>query len=399
MLHSELEGLKTPCYIICEEQFRDNIAQIKKAFRTQWKGKLLLAYSVKTNHNKHLMQMAKEANMLAETVSDDEYLWAEKLGFSQKEIIYNGVQKSKVGLLNALQSGSLVNLDNFDEISWIEQNITQLSKEKIHVGLRVNFDLEAECPGETTAGTEVSRFGFCIENGDFGQAMQHLKAIGIRIEGLHLHYSSKSRSLRIFSALSKKACEIIQKYSMQDDLAFIDIGGGFFGGQKIAGKPTMEEYAEIICDQLKKDLPAKDITLILEPGASIIATAIDYVSKVIQVKTIRDTHIITIDGSNLHINPFMAERQPNYQLISDGTEKYPAQIICGATCMENDRILRIQNQTGLRKGDFLYCRCVGAYTMAFNNCFINLPPYIYVHKHGETILYRDQNAIWLEEDW
>ncbi len=396
--HHELEQLHTPCYIIDEAKFQENVKQIRTPFQSRWKGALLLGFSVKTNHNKELMKMAKELGMLAETVSDDEYFWAEKTGFPKKNIIYNGIQKSEDVLVSALQNGSIVNLDHFEEIDFIEKHRQLLAQKELHIGLRVNFDLEKECPNETTAGQEVSRFGFCLENGDFQRAVCRLKKMQIEPEGLHLHYSSKTRSLNIFSALAKKACDIIEECHLQDNLRFIDIGGGFFGGQKVSDKPTMEEYAKTICDILQDRLCTDNIQLILEPGASILATAVDYVSRVIQSKEIRNTHVVTLDGSNLHINPFLANREPQYQLVTDSKKTVPVQIVCGATCMENDRLLRLQGQPQLENGDYVYCTCAGAYTMAFNSCFINLPPYIYKRQKGKYFLCRNQYAEWLEQD-
>lgn len=394
----KLNQLKTPCYIIDEEMFQKNIKQIQTPFQACWKGNLLLGYSVKTNHNRELIKLAKDAGMLAETVSDEEYHWAQKIGYHEKDIIYNGIEKSEEVLLSALLNGSFVNLDNFDEIQIIEKHQKLLSGQKLHIGLRINFDLEKECPNETTAGQSVSRFGFCVENGDLERAIHQLNALQIYPQGLHLHYSSTSRSLNIFSALANKACEIVQNYHLQEQLRFIDIGGGFFGGQKLSGKPSMEEYAKTICDILQQKLYTKNTTLILEPGASILATAVDYASRVIQVRSIRDTYVVTLDGSCLHINPFLAHREPKHELITKNKQRVPEQIICGSTCMENDRFLHLHEQPLLEKGDYLYCNCAGAYTMAFNNCFINLPPYIYIRRQGEYSLCRDQKSEWLEED-
>lgn len=404
MTFNELQQLKTPCYIINEAKFKENIKKIYIPFKNQWKGNLLIGYSVKTNHNQELMKAAKDMGMFAETVSDEEYNWAEKVGFLQDNIIYNGVQKSEEKLLYALRNNSFVNLDNFDEIQLLKKYKKELVQKKIRIGLRVNFDLEKECPNETTAGQEVSRFGFCVENGDLEKAIYELNIMQIQLNGLHLHYSSKTRSLNIFSALAKKACDIIKNYHLQEKINFIDIGGGFFGGQKLFGKPSMEEYAKTICNIFQKNLCTKKITLILEPGASIIATAVDYTSRVINVKNIQDTNIVTIDGNCLHINPFLAKREPVYQFIVRGGENgnkdrfISKQIICGSTCMENDRILRLKNQVKLLKGDFLYCTYVGAYTMVYNNCFINLPPYVYIKRQGKYFLCRKQKLKWLEEN-
>lgn len=392
LTYQEIQNLKTPCYIIDEDKFINNVNQIREAFEKEWDGKLVLAYSIKTNHNREMLKCAGNIGMYAEAVSDDEYIYAEKSGFLGNEILYNGVQKTEDGLLRAVHAGSLINLDNMEEIRCIEEHISEFSRENMHIGLRVNFDLEKECPGETTAGKEVSRFGFCVENGDLEWAIRRLRLMEISPEGLHMHYSTKSRSLSVFSALAKKACEISELYNLKDEIRYIDIGGGFFGGQKVEGKPSMHEYAKTICGILKKTFPSDKVSLILEPGASVAATAIDYVSRVVQVKDIRNVRIVTLDGSNIDINPFLAQREPVCEVFSISKKHIPEQIICGATCMENDRILKLVDGVKLEKNDILCIHFAGAYTMAFNNSFINLPPYIYWKKQEEYLMCRDKYA-------
>ena len=81
------------------------------------------------------------------------------------------------------------------------------------------------------------------------------------------------------------------------------MGGGFFGGQRNDIYPTFEEYSSIICSEIKKI--SNSISLIIEPGASILATAVEYIAKVIDLKFIRNVGVVTTDGSILHVNPFM----------------------------------------------------------------------------------------------
>ena len=380
--------LNTPCYIISKEKFEKNIKLFENKFAEHMEGKIpLLGYSVKTNHASELMKCALSAGMAAEVVSDDEYYHALNCGFKADNIIYNGPQKSEKTLIWALKSGSIVNLDNFDEIEMIKKNISQLELDSLKLGIRVNFDLEALCPGETTAREVVSRFGFCVENGDFDRAVVMLQEMGITVRGIHMHYSSTSRSTLIYKELSAMAGQMIEKYFMDISGFFVDMGGGFFLGEQenTPGKPTLDEYAKMISGELKKYVPLENIRMILEPGASIIATSVKYLTKVLNERIVRDSKVLTLDGSILHINPFMSKRYPAAKVIysNERRENIDKQILCGSTCMENDRFLEIDCDKEIKKGDYLLCNLAGAYTMGFNSCFINLPPYIYVEENQE----------------
>jgi len=119
------------------------------------------------------------------------------------------------------------------------KELESINGEKIEVGLRVNFDLEQCCPHESAMGNEGGRFGFCYENGELKRAIDFIGSLShVSLAGLHLHFSTKTRSLNVYRAISKTACAIKKKYKLE--LKYIDIGGGFYGG--LENKPQFKDY-------------------------------------------------------------------------------------------------------------------------------------------------------------
>lgn len=102
----------------------------------------------------------KSQECFAEVVSDDEYMLAKYLGYSSREIIYNGPVKSKETFIEAVNQGAIVNIDSKREIEWLSE-IDHVSTCKI--GIRVNFNIEKECPGETQCQEDDGRFGFAMK--------------------------------------------------------------------------------------------------------------------------------------------------------------------------------------------------------------------------------------------
>ncbi|MCM1125480.1 MAG: diaminopimelate decarboxylase [Lachnospiraceae bacterium] len=371
----------TPYYLIHPQKYNENCAIIEEAFGNEWGKNVLYGYSVKTNYHPALLHFARNRGWLAEVVSWKEMLHVQKLGFGVGEIICNGPVKGKM-LKEAICQKQILNLDNMQEV---QDLCWYVKKEKIcvddlKIGLRVNFDLERECPGETTAGEQVIRFGICYENGDIEKALKLLKANKIPVKGLHMHSSTKTRSQKVFSALSKMSVRLAEEYNLF--LEYIDIGGGFFGGKVLPGKPTMKEYAYIITSELKRKFDPSKVTLIIEPGASVLATAVDYVTEVINVREIRGERVVTLDGTLLHINPFMAKRNPPFVLENEKHNEniLPVQHICGCTCMEMDRFCTLYEACEISNGSRLVFGDAGAYTMAFNSYFIVDPPLAYVDE-------------------
>lgn len=367
----EYERIKTPFYSVDMNKFFENCTEVMKAFSSAWGENVLYGYSVKTNHDSVLISYANEKlNWLIETVSDSEFEYCGGLGVKTDNMIYNGPYKGEK-MQEAVTGGSYINLDNYDEVV---RYCALGEKNTDRVGVRVNFDLENKCPMETTAGKSVSRFGIDCNSEEFEAVLKMLEQSGVYKIGLHMHMSTKTRSLKVFEAIAKQVVALTERHSLS--LSYIDIGGGFFGGQYVQGKPSMDEYADIICSILKKRFNSKETKLIIEPGASVLATCVSYITKVVNVRDIRGSRVVTLDGSVLHINPFMVSRNQPYKIIEklENTNKIREQIIVGCTCMENDRFITAKNEEELKCGDILSFQNAGAYTMAFNSYFIVRPP-------------------------
>ncbi len=381
---------ETPYYLVNYNLFKDNCVDLMQAFKREWGDNLVFGYSVKTNSYQGLLEYAyHKLGWYGEVVSPDEYHYCMEAKVDPSKIIFNGPCKGRL-LRYAFEKGAYINLDHLEEAEELCKNVDLRGIER--VGLRVNFDLESVCPGETTAGNSVSRFGIDGESSDFRYVLELLNRYGLKKIGLHMHTSTKTRSLAVFRALANQAVDLIEKYEME--VPYIDIGGGFFGGQIVAGKPLMKEYAKEICDILKRKVNPGTTTLILEPGACVLATCVSYITKVINIRKIRNVDIVTLDGTLLHINPFMHPRKQPFEVTNMGDENredVERQILCGCTCMENDRLGELVHTSELKVEDLLEFKNAGAYTMAFNSHFIIEPPK--VKTVGNCEMYRDSLSI------
>lgn len=367
-----MDHYKTPCYIINRKKLNDNIHEIEDNFRSKWGKNLVLGYSVKTNNCEQILQIFRENNWYAEVVSYMEYKIVKENGYNERSIIANGPVKGEMLSILGKNEKTIINLDNLQEVN----ELSNYENHRNKVGIRVNFNFENECPDQREENVKLSRFGINYENGDLENAIRTLKQNGISIVGLHMHTSTKKRSLEVFRTLSRKAVEIAEKYQLE--LQYIDIGGGFFGGQLVEGKPTMAEYAEVITQELKKYFIPEKTTLILEPGASVVATAVNYLTKVENVRNVENVRIVTLNGTLLHINPFMVSRKAVIELHPTGKSIIDKQILSGATCMEGDVLAEVENKQELQVGDEVLFKIAGAYTTSFNCNFILDKPEVYV---------------------
>src|SRR5699024_2023632 len=328
------------------------VERFRRALDTHWPNSIL-SYSFKTNSLPWLLAFMEKRGVWAEVVSDFEYRLALAVGYAPEQIVFNGPVKSRDCLREALCEGSLINLDSKREVRWTAELAAERPDSVLAVGLRVNWDLEARIPGESTMRTDSSRFGFSPDNGELGDAISALEAAGVRVAGLHMHRSSLTQSLEVYKASASVAPELISSVGL--DLDWIAPGGSRFG--RPSGGPTCAEFGAVSRGELAGTLDIDRTQLIVEPGGSLFAVPIEFHAQVIDVKYIGDQRYIVIDASRTDIDPLF-RRKRNFAIRVDPageatapSRTCPEQVICGFTCMEDDRLTVLEDAQERKEGD------------------------------------------------
>ena len=363
-------GVKTPYYVIHKKELDDNSKKLADTLEKHWNN-YIIGYSYKTNALPWIIKHFDSLGCYAETVSEDEYNLAKLVGIEKDKIIYNGPIKTKETFIEALQNNCIVNIDSQREIYWLDE----IEEEHRTVGIRINFDIEKMCPGQSQCPIDGGRFGFCYENGEFAKALDILRKKKVKIAGIHFHTSSKSRGLDIYRAIAKLACRIQKEFELT--LEYIDIGGGFFGG--LSNKPQFDEYFAMMESILLECFTKEKTKIIVEPGMAVIGAPISYVTTVVDVKDTEYNRFVVTDGTRTSIDPLMTKSSYFHSFrLQEETKIHPKQIICGYTCMEHDRLFEVKNGQTLKIGDQIIYDKVGAYTMCLTPLFIKYFPDVYV---------------------
>ena len=385
------ERIPTPYFLLDEPILQRYFDMLTGALKENWPN-YRIGYSFKTNSLPWLVNFYKKQGAYAEVVSKDDYGLAKYLGFQDSEIVYNGPYKDEQSFRDVVLAGGYVNVDSKWELEWLTKLSGELEEEKaeekekvseIHVGIRVNFNLEQMCPGETTMGETSGRFGFSYENGEFAKALSYIRALPhVKVTGLHLHSSSKSRSVQIFRSIAQMACRLKKEFDLT--LSYVDIGGGYCGGME--GRPEYPDYFPAIAEELHREFDPEQTQLVVEPGISLISKGSFFVTSVIDVRDIRDTRYLITDGSRFNIDATMIKSSYLYhtKLQNPSAPVMERQEITGYTCMECDRLFTMENLPELQTGDQIIYENVGGYTISLNPLFIQYFPAVYV-RNGEQM--------------
>ena len=378
------KSLETPCFILDVAELNRSVKGFQKALDSNFK-RAIVGYSVKTNSTPYCMGKAGEFGAYAEVVSHDEYELALLCGFPIERIIYNGPMKSKKTFIEAIEGGAIVNIETKRELEWLN-DLDHACQYK--VGLRLNINISHISMQDADGDNDNSRFGFSDETDEFSDAVNYiLKLPNVSLEGLHIHRTAHSRSVRFYENSIAYACKVIKKYELNVD--YLDVGGGYFG--IFPNKPTYQQYSDAFHKVLKAH-GLENLCLIVEPGNALVASCFSFIIEVIDHKKVEAGNwFITIDGSRNDIDPFF--KKSGYldeELYQNASPLVASQTISGCTCLEYDRLFTLSNKPLLNVGDKIVFHNVGAYTMCLTPMFIRYIPNIYAYDNGEYKLVREK---------
>lgn len=374
------EQQETPFFLLDEQTLYNDVAAIETAFKRYWSNHRVF-YSVKTNSLPALAALLKEKGIGAEVVSEDEYDMVRAMGYTSEEIICNGPVKRKDWVEALLDENVLLNVDSRRELKYISVYAQAYPDKNFTVGLRVNPSIEHVFPSESKGGSVGSRFGFSKENEELAEAIAMLREYpNIKINGLHLHVSTKTRRCEIYRWLVQVFASIVTDYALLD-IRYLDIGGGFYGG--LPEKPTWNDYAKEISEELVcHGFDPERLTLIIEPGVSLLAGCFSYYACVVDVKNTPLQNYVVCNGSRIHIDPLMHKESYFYGIIRNNpvTEVKSVQRLVGFTCLEYDCFFDLLQEGELSEGDMIRFDRVGAYTLSLSPLFISYFPAVHM-KH------------------
>ncbi len=393
IIYSNILDNEKSAFVINEQKFSSNIESMLSSFKTFYPN-VIIGYSYKTNYVPLICKIAHDLGCFAEVVSEMEVEMAQSLLTKKSNIIYNGPVKSIESLSIVIKNGGIINIDNSFDLEMIELILKEESNInlKAKVALRLNFSFDEN----------DSRFG--MDEANIIRIKEEINCKNnIELIGFHLHLPF--RSIESFDFRVKTMISVLEM-NKDVDLKYINIGGGFFGdismetakSLSINKPPSYNDYAKLIGDQLSDYFSKNNYnewpTLFIEPGSSVVADVMDYITRIHNVKQIENrNYIVTYAGRHL-LSP------------TNKTVKMPVSVVCldrdnnqstkqlnykvvGYTCIEGDIIGNLITSEILdNKNSFIVISNVGSYSIVMGSDFILPQPAIYSFNSDSVNLLR-----------
>ena len=368
----------TPLYVYSSSTIVRHIEAYKKGFKAVPN---INCFAVKANSNLAVLSLLGKHGAGADVVSGGELYRALKAGIPPANIVYAGVGKTTDEIRYALKSGILMfNIESLDELAAINEVAGRMRK-KAPIALRVNPDIDAGTHPYITTGLKEYKFGIPREQAlEFYRFATKMK--NIRIRGIQKHIGSQITEVRPFADALERVLVLVDELKADGvEIQYIDIGGGLGISYDGVATPTPRDLARAIMPMIK----GRDITLITEPGRSIVGNAGIFVTRCLYLKEGPGKRFVIVDGGmNDLIRPTLYDAYHEVVPVRKrrGAKTVVSDVV-GPICETGDFLALGRKLPEVRQGDLLAVRSAGAYGFTMSSNYNSRPRAAEVMVRGD----------------
>ncbi len=352
--------------------------------------RVLHTFAAKANSLLPVLKRLNGLGMGCEVASPGEFAQAQAAGFDAGRIVFDSPAKTRRELVQALDLGAAVNIDNWQELARVDE-ILRTRETRSEFGIRVNPQVGSGTIGAMSTATATSKFGIALR--DEGSAERLLAAFRERpwLTWIHAHVGSQGCPLDLMAEGVAAAVAFAQKVNSElgHRVVGIDIGGGLpvnFADDNT--DPTFETYV----DRLQAHAPTLfngDFHVVTEFGRSLLAKNGFTAAYVEYTKVSGGRHIaVTHAGAQVATRTvFMPDSWPiritTHHPSGATKQGQPVpQDVAGPCCFAGDLVAKARPLPLLEPGDLVALLDTGAYYATNHFQYNSLPePAV----HGYTV--------------
>jgi diaminopimelate decarboxylase len=227
------------------------------------------------------------------------------------------------------------------------------------VCIRFNPHILAGGNRKIAVGHIDSKFGISIHQMPHVERL--VRALGIRVEGVHMHTGSDILDMDVFLQAAEILFDAARRF---EGLDYVDLGSGFkvpYGPNDIA--TDIEEFGARISERFRAfcEELGRELLLMFEPGKYLVSEAGTFLARVNLVKQTTSTVFACVDsGFNHLLRPMFYDAHHEILNVSNPEGRKKIYTVVGYIC-ETDTFGFDRTIAEVRKGDILAFRNAGAY--------------------------------------
>lgn len=368
----------TPLYVYSQQALNQAFTDYQTAFSAL---NPLICYAVKANSNLSIIRHFARLGCGFDIVSGGELARVLAAGGDASKTIFSGVGKSVAEIEYALQQGiKCFNVESLPELERINEIAARLGV-RAPISLRINPDVDAQTHPYISTGLKANKFGIAMSDAE--AAYHHAATLPhLQIVGIDCHIGSQLIKLEPLIEACERLLLLIDRLTAQGiHLEHLDLGGGAGIVYRDEDVPDLAAYAQAV-HQLIGERP---LSLILEPGRSLVGNAGFLLTRVEYVKQNEDKQFVIVDAAmNDLMRPALyqayhhitnAENSPITPFIAD---------IVGPICETGD-FLAQNREIAAQAGDVLVIHSAGAYAFSMASNYNTRPRAAEVWVSGDSV--------------
>jgi diaminopimelate decarboxylase len=351
----------TPCYIYSREALRESYRAYARGFGS---ASHVVCYSVKACSNIAILRVLANEGAGFDVVSGGELERVIRAGGDPGKVVFSGVGKTEDEIRRALEVGIMTfNVESPGELDVIDRIARALGK-RAPIALRINPDVDPKTHPYISTGLRSSKFGISIERA-FEDYARAATLEGIEVVGADCHIGSQLTSVEPFrEAVTRMLALVDRLLEAGTPIRHLDMGGGLGIVYDAETPPTHDAYAKALVDAIG----TRDLTVLVEPGRSIVGNAGILVTRVLYHKTNYEKNFVVVDAAmNDLARPALYDAYHAIEAVEGERAPMTADIV-GPICETGDFFARDRAVAPVPPGGLMAIRSAGAYgfSMASN---------------------------------
>jgi diaminopimelate decarboxylase len=373
------DAVGTPAYVYSKAALLESYRAYDHAFAGV---PHLVCYSIKANSNLAVISTLAQAGAGADIVSGGELHRALRAGVPPKKIIFSGVGKTRDEMRDALKADILLfNVESVSELRALDE-VARAMGARAPVALRVNPDVDPQTHTYIATGLKTAKFGI-----PYTQALaayeEAARLPGIEVTGADMHIGSQLTKMGpLGDAVARVASLVKQLRERRIEITTVDVGGGLGIRYHDETPPTHAEYATVLLPALRE----LGVTVLLEPGRSIVGNAGALLTRVLYHKRTDAKTFVVVDAAmNDLVRPAFYDSYHAIVPVAEIRAGAPVEIadVVGPICESGDFFAKDRELPRPEEGDLVAILSAGAYGFAMASNYNTRPRPVEVLVDGD----------------
>jgi len=346
----------TPAYVYSLRALRDGYRAYDRALAAL---PHVVCYAVKANDTLAILRAFAREGSGFDIVSGGELFRAERAGADPRRIVFSGVGKTRDELAQALAAGILMfNVESAGELELLDQ-VAAAANRRAPIAIRVNPDVDPKTHPYISTGLKKSKFGIdigsALEVYERARRLAHLEIVGV-----DCHIGSQLTSLGPFKDALERVRGLIAALRARNvEIRYLDVGGGLGITYSEERPPSPAEHGAMLVAGTR-DL---GVTLIVEPGRSLVGNAGALLTRVLYLKQGPVKRFVVVDAAmNDLIRPSLYGAYQEIRPVGGArTGRVEAVDVVGPVCESGDFLAQDRSLPPVEPDDVLAVMSAGAY--------------------------------------